>query len=407
MIEVIVNNHELFGIESQFTIHGTLLLARSKYFQEMIESSSYLEENQVKDRNHVLHLPNECPENFRRYLNLLYANQIATKGPDEWVKICQLYVLVVKLRDLVAMNVVIDGMHAFLRDVISARPSAADAEMMLPAQAIRCLYNGTSTGSQARRLIIDMYADCGQEDWLRFGRHHLPVEFVHDVATRLMSQRPSKSYEFLASRPSILYHELDVPKRTTDHMFTPSSPRAYEMKILGSAKNMKTAKRFFTKPEPGLMTPVHRSHLPVTPPSSGGKMSPMADNMSETTTESTEKGHTTLTMKQPEGKICTHDLQMAVPTDGPFEAVELAGFGPPCNSRSTDNLICTPASAATAADPPGSITAETAKWAGTATPDTGRIATMVEKLSLQAVTPIKEPIRTPRLSIFAVDWKID
>ncbi|KAF1946387.1 hypothetical protein EJ02DRAFT_508629 [Clathrospora elynae] len=153
-------------------------------------------------------LPKDDPEVFRLYLNLVYANQLISKGADEWSKLCRLYVLAEKLQDRTAKNQIIDGIHAFFNELILKNLLSLDTEHVLPAEATVVLYEGTAGRSSVRKLLVDLYADSGNESWLRGGKTQLPEEFVFDVAVRLLQKRTLAVFGSSISRPSFFYHDV-------------------------------------------------------------------------------------------------------------------------------------------------------------------------------------------------------
>ncbi|KAF2846056.1 hypothetical protein T440DRAFT_511196 [Plenodomus tracheiphilus IPT5] len=248
-----------------FPVHQSLLCSRSELFKSLFEN--------VGGPSHILKeealcLPERQPEDFRRYLNLIYANQLVTKGPGEWEKLCRLYLLAEKMQDRAAKNTVVDGMHTFLFELVSDLSSTVDITKILPPEATERLYNGTASGCQVRRLIVDVYADCGHESWLREGREHLPTDLVYNVAVQLMQQRSTKVYGSSINRPASWYHEQISGREKEARVVTPpiTPPRTVSNKT-----DTDTAKRSYTKPRPRRTTPKRAHQLPVTPPPSTGK----------------------------------------------------------------------------------------------------------------------------------------
>jgi hypothetical protein len=175
----------------------------------------------VHDENLVT-LPDGDEHIFRLYLNLVYAGQLGTRGADEWTKLSRLFVLAEKLVDLTAKNQIIDGMHAFFNELIKKNPTGVQVERILSAAGTKALYEGTPERSQARNLIVDIYADSGDESWLRDKKTLLPSKSVCDVAIRLLQNSTSFRTSFIP--PSSSYHEVNVPDKPPAQAVVTISP---------------------------------------------------------------------------------------------------------------------------------------------------------------------------------------
>ncbi|CAO2656038.1 Nn.00g048410.m01.CDS01 [Neocucurbitaria sp. VM-36] len=208
------------GDPTIFFIHKNLAALRSEFFKRATGALWQ------QDKDHAIALPDDDPDMFSLYLNLVYTKQLATKGSDEWYKLCRLYVLVEKLQDLNAKNQVIDGMHAYFHDVVLNK-APSNMTCVLPAGATQELYEGTSAENKARKLVVDLYADYGYDDWLRESQDELPIDFVFDVATRLLQKRGLTLSGPLINRPATWYHETSSPKEDQaqkDQTLAGSSP---------------------------------------------------------------------------------------------------------------------------------------------------------------------------------------
>jgi hypothetical protein len=98
--------------KADFRVHKTLFTSRSKFFDRATSNDS-----QGKDELLVT-LLDEDSQTFRLYLNLVYANQLVTRGPEQWPKLCQLYVLAEKLQDTKSKNQIVEGMYSFLNELL-------------------------------------------------------------------------------------------------------------------------------------------------------------------------------------------------------------------------------------------------------------------------------------------------
>ncbi|KAI4711420.1 hypothetical protein J4E89_003985 [Alternaria sp. Ai002NY15] len=165
-------------------------------------------------------LPDDDPDTFRLYLNLVYTHQLVTRGTGQWLKLCRLYVLAEKLQDITSKNQIIDGMYAFFSEIACQPTLSVNISRMLPAAATTELYEGTSKQSQARELVLDFYADSGNVSWLLSEQAKLPTDFICDVAVRLLQRRGYVFSGFRIRRPSYGYHEVNSTSSGMVHVVT-------------------------------------------------------------------------------------------------------------------------------------------------------------------------------------------
>jgi hypothetical protein len=185
-------------------VHEALFTSRSEFLQRATSR-----DNQETDvRMLAVTLPDDDPNTFHLYLNLVYANQLVTKGTKQWLKLCQLYVLAEKLQDITSKNRIIDGMHVFFNELVLKNILSVDTKRMLPATATAKLYEGTPCGSQARKLIVDLYTDFGEESWVSDKEAKLPTEFIYDIALRVLQRRARIVFGSQINRSSTHYHEV-------------------------------------------------------------------------------------------------------------------------------------------------------------------------------------------------------
>ncbi|KAI4955616.1 hypothetical protein J4E91_001477 [Alternaria rosae] len=210
-----------------FFVHETLFTSRSGFFRCAISQAFRGTEA------HVVALPDDDPDTFRLYLNLIYTHQLVTRGTDQWLKLCRLYVLAEKLQDVTSKNHIIDGMYAFFSDIACQPTLSINVQRILPAAATTELYEGTSNQSQARELVLDLYADSGNISWLLSEQAKLPTEFICDVAVRLLQRRGYVFSGFRIRRPSYGYHEVNVS--------SPGMTRAVTGEVDASANGLNDA----------------------------------------------------------------------------------------------------------------------------------------------------------------------
>lgn len=156
----------------------------------------------------VVPLPDDQPEIFSLYANLLYTDRLATrqtdpeKKADEFTLLARLYVLAEKLQDVKAKNDIIDAMLAKSRaeGLVSTKPP-------LTMDAVAALYEGTPEGSQARKLFVDFFAQHGLASWLG-EKEDVRFDFLYDVSVRLLQIRTKGTIPMTtANCPLAMYHE--------------------------------------------------------------------------------------------------------------------------------------------------------------------------------------------------------
>jgi hypothetical protein len=187
-------------------VHKPLLTSRSEFIKRAT-SEEWYGRTFIADN---VDLPDDDPNTVKLYLNLVYANQLVINGTGQWLKLCQLYVLAEKLQDTTSKNKIIDGMLVFSQELVKETPLSVNSKRMLPAAATVKLYEGTPDRSQARKLLLDLYSDFGDESWLRSEQTELPAEFICDVAVRLLQKRTCVIFGSKIMGPSSHYYEPSV-----------------------------------------------------------------------------------------------------------------------------------------------------------------------------------------------------
>lgn len=167
------------GNEQTFWAHQDILTSRSEFFKRAT-NGKWLESDE-----RLVTLPEDKPDIFRLYLNLVYTKQIATK---EWMMLCQMYVLAEVLQDVRSKNCIMDAMYTLLKEYEPKKPR-------LGPKSITVLYEGTPEGSKARELVADYFADEGHESWLQREGEVFPMDFVLDVASALFKKCPKAGWK--------------------------------------------------------------------------------------------------------------------------------------------------------------------------------------------------------------------
>jgi hypothetical protein len=168
--------------QQRFSIHESIICAQSDFFLRAM-SGNWLEQ---EDR--LVKFPEDDPEIFAIYINLVYTEQTATSPSvspreqktinDEYVLLAKLYVLAEKLQDKLAKNIIIMAIGAASMD-----PDSTGKCYIPGPKAISTIYDGTSSGSLARKLMVAFYTskEFKIANLVDFA-HKLPKDFFVDLA---------------------------------------------------------------------------------------------------------------------------------------------------------------------------------------------------------------------------------
>jgi len=187
-------------------------------------------------------LSDDDPDLFALYINLAYTG-LATRGVDEWSKLIRLYGLAEKLQDIRSQNDIIDAMHAFIHDIGDFAKSSisSDSSPLINARSIVELYERTSAGSPVRRLVLDSYAEVGKLDWMKAGRSTLPIDFIFDLATNMISRRPIGLFRSVYQQSSSHYHVIASNKLGPTSVSMAATVTESAGKVLPSTATVKIA----------------------------------------------------------------------------------------------------------------------------------------------------------------------
>ncbi|KAF2868938.1 hypothetical protein BDV95DRAFT_577969 [Massariosphaeria phaeospora] len=105
--EALIDNE---GVE--FCVHENLICTRSAFFRKAMNGT--WKESEEK----YVELPEDEPDIFRLYVELLYSARLTTKTlAYEVISLCKLYVLAEKLQDSLSKNLIIDALVATTREL--------------------------------------------------------------------------------------------------------------------------------------------------------------------------------------------------------------------------------------------------------------------------------------------------
>lgn len=167
----------------KFVVHEALIVKKSEFFKRAVKKAW----NEGGTR--PITMPEDDPSVFNLYFDMSYSGIVATKtsaspDPDEWSRLTRLYILSEKLQNVWAKNRVVSAMHFYLNDVIAQRL------VFFGFDSIAELYDGTPSGSPARKLIVDFYIHMNDQNAMNAGRDVLPIDFVFDIACLVMAKAP-------------------------------------------------------------------------------------------------------------------------------------------------------------------------------------------------------------------------
>nr|OQO18002.1 hypothetical protein B0A51_12891 [Rachicladosporium sp. CCFEE 5018] len=171
-----------------FTVHETLLRARSKFFEAALSKSM---RSWQENQEGVVRLPGCAPDIVRRYLHYVYSGILHIYEPrDEpedgplikgFTMLARLYVLGDYVPDTTFKVCVLR--HHIISMCAVGYDSIGEAIQWFPTEAeVGIIYSGTPAGSPMRILMVATYADRGGTDWLHDDVDMYPKHFLLDHA---------------------------------------------------------------------------------------------------------------------------------------------------------------------------------------------------------------------------------
>ena len=227
------------GAQETFAVHEELFTTHSVYFRNAIKGKF------TEAQERVVTLKEVAPKVFQTYVILLYTSAMATKGPDEWLELCRIYVLAEYLVDIYAKNKTIDAMYAYLAETLPTEPMYESPEKPFSAESLQVVYDGTPEGSPLRRLCVDLYALHGRKAWLKNAKaEEFPPEFLYDIAVKLLQVGGPFPLGQILSRPASDYHEHIV----TEEKAAETPPEAIETTEANRLPHKTTCRYSFLPP---------------------------------------------------------------------------------------------------------------------------------------------------------------
>lgn len=151
------------------------------------------------------------------YLQFLYFSKIyltpttsvvqvdVEKGLSEYTVLAELYGFGEKIQDVVFKNAVLDA-------ILYRRAERVEGTNYFPeTHAVDIIYKSTTSGSLARRLMVDLYVSYAEEGWIAHGPAENNHEFVMDLACGLIRHKakPEGRAPSKAAIEEGTYHEAD------------------------------------------------------------------------------------------------------------------------------------------------------------------------------------------------------
>ncbi|KAF2869196.1 hypothetical protein BDV95DRAFT_499130 [Massariosphaeria phaeospora] len=180
------------------SVHKSILCASSKFFQSATKS----EWTELRTEAEPIDLGDDELEVVKLYAHWVYVGKLPTwdnelDGNTVLTSLCKAYVFGEKIMDTKYKNMVIDGLSAATKKYNKYPLGAAE----------KIVYDGTPSGSPARRLLADFWAYRGHKVWF----DHIetcPADLLKDALKAMMTLRPTMSEDPWEKR-SQNYHEKD------------------------------------------------------------------------------------------------------------------------------------------------------------------------------------------------------
>lgn len=198
------------GAEEKSTIyvHENLLRSHSPFFEAALSKTW----REGKDGR--IKLPNDEPALLEVYIQFLYCGQVSVspvrtaaalrykEHESEYFTLAELYTLGERLMDIKFKNEVINDM--FFR--VYPLPSSIEPQRPV-ASAVDMIYRGTTAGSPARRLMVDIYFWKGKAEWMLGRPEDNNTEFLTDLTALLLRRTDRRSKRVIGDGDSDPFDE--------------------------------------------------------------------------------------------------------------------------------------------------------------------------------------------------------
>jgi hypothetical protein len=183
--------------EEEFAVHESCITRNSDFFK------AALKKEWIEGQTRIIKLPEEtCTKNFVHYLNYAYNEGLPTEGiktaTDEifdgnpYDTLGKMYVIGERMLDK-SVQKAVAGEIIRISSLVS--PNGTRHSPGTPC--ITLIYDGTSTGSPMRRVLVDIWATRGNVDWPCKRQHQEFLgELVEELQTKIMAQKVVCDFRF-------------------------------------------------------------------------------------------------------------------------------------------------------------------------------------------------------------------
>jgi hypothetical protein len=176
----------------EFVVHESCITRNSDFF------TAAMKKEWTEGHTRIVSLPEEyCVETFTHYLNFCYHNKLPTAAienkagglfpEDRFTRLGGMYVLGERMLDKSVQ-------HAIIREIVrlsSIRSDDNANKRSFPgAGCVTIIYNGTTAGSPARRLMVDMYVSHGGTGW----QYSDNTEFLKDFSKAFLEKTIAQKF---------------------------------------------------------------------------------------------------------------------------------------------------------------------------------------------------------------------
>lgn len=157
---------------------------------------------------------------FSTYLQHLYTDRLLITKPNsiqrptlidilvEYSTLARLYTFGEKIGDVTFKNTVLDSFVQKLNnETIDVR------KYYCLSSTVDVFYEGTTTGSPARRLMVDMHASSGYPNWISGLAADINEEFLVDLSRNLLEDRVMREGQHPPPFSIEAYHEANVSEK--------------------------------------------------------------------------------------------------------------------------------------------------------------------------------------------------
>lgn len=174
--------------EQVFLVDKDIICTRSGFFAKALKGGwKEADEGLVR-------LPEDDPQIFKLYLNLVYFGSIPAKArdvkeiSDEDMELFKLYILSERLQDTHSQNTIIEAVHASLHET-----RFNDLYYLPSIPNIEHIYSETLPSSPIQQLLVDNIVHRASPGTFKAKNYStLPGEFLHAVGQGLMKIRDEK-----------------------------------------------------------------------------------------------------------------------------------------------------------------------------------------------------------------------